>query len=150
MNRFSRTEFLLLNHLYQKETEAGIMPALLETDLDLQESDEISRIRELVFYIEKLEREGVLETDPEFYMESDHMSFTYLNSAVELDESRVRLSDEGRRLITQYMASGKTSRFLNAYKRITETSETRDVLVTVSFLLFLGGLLVGYAVGRLG
>jgi len=150
MNRFSRTEFLLLNHLYQKETEAGIMPALLETDLDLQESDEISRIRELVFYIEKLEREGVLETDPEFYMESDHMSFTYLNSAVELDESRVRLSDEGRRLITQYMASGKTSRFLNAYKRITETSETRDVLVTVSFLLFLGGLLVGYAAGRLG
>ncbi len=149
MNRFTKTELLLLNHLYQKETGADTAPTLLEAELDLQESDEISRIRELVFYIEKLEREGVLETDAEFYMESDHMSFIYLNSAVELDESRVRLSDEGRSLITQYMASGKTSRFLNAYKRITTTPETRDVFMTVCSLVFLGGLLLGYAAGRL-
>lgn len=148
MNRFSRTEFLIVEYFYQKEIAAGAMPPLLQADLELQETDEISRIREIVYHVEKLEREGVLETDPDFYLESDHMSFTYLNSAVELDESRIRLSDEGRRQIAQYLVSGKASRFANAYRRIMEAEETRTVLVLLCGLLFLAGLAAGYALGR--
>lgn len=148
MNRFSRTEFLLLSALYQREIGTGSGLTLLEMDLDLQEKDEISKVREIVFYIEKLEREGVLETDSGFYMESDHMSFTYLNSAVELYEDRVRLSDAGRQMIVQYMGSGKTARFLKAYGRIVETPETRHVLMVISAALLLGGLILGYAAGR--
>ena len=150
MNRFSKTEFQLINYLYTREkaaeNETGV--SLLETELGLQEKDEIKRIREVVFYVEKLEREGVLETDPGFYTESDHMSFTYLNSATELDEVKIRLSEEGRRLITEFMGYGGGGRFMNAYRRVMETPETKNVLITLCVLALVFGILVGYAVGR--
>lgn len=149
MNRFSRTEFLLLNYLYQKEIGAGTGSTLLETELDLQETDEINKVRELVFYLEKLERESVLETDPEFYLASDHMSFTYLNSAVELYEDRIRLSDAGRQLIVGYMESGKSKRFFNAFNRMMEAPDTRYVMLGFAGIVFLMGLVFGYAAGRI-
>ncbi len=148
MNRFSRTEFLLLNYLYDKEIGTQSDGTLLETDLNLRENDEISRIREIVFYVEKLEREGFLQTDPAFYTESDHMSFTYLNSAVELNEDSIRLSDEGRRMIVQYRGSGGSARFFNALNRIMEKQETRQVLLVLSIVMVLLGVLIGYVIGR--
>ncbi len=148
MNRFSRTEFLLMNYLYNKNNGTGTQPRLLEMDLNLREKDEISKIRELVSYVEKLEREGFIETDPEFYTESDHMSFTYLNSAVELNEERIRLSHEGHQLIIDYMGSGAFARFRNAYKRIMEAPETRTVHLTLSFLMMLLGALLTFLAGR--
>lgn len=147
MNRFSRIEYLLLNYLYSKETGIADAP-LLETGLELQEKDEINKIREIVFYIEKLEREGFLETDPGFYTESDHMSFTYLNSAVELNEEAVRLSEEGRQLVISHMGSGEAARFVSAYRRIIETPETRTVLTTTGIGLFALGALAGFLAGR--
>lgn len=148
MNRFSRTEFLLMKYLYDKKTGSDSQLPLLETELDLREKDEINRIREIVSYVEKLEREGFIETDSEFYTESDHMSFTYLNSAVELDEERIRLSDGGYQLIVQYLGSGGTARFRNAYKRIMEAPETRNVHLAMCFLMLLAGALAGFFAGR--
>lgn len=149
MNRFSRTEFQLINYLYNRETGVEAGAALLETELGLQEKDEISKIRELVFYIEKLEREGLLETDPDFYTESDHMSFTYLNSAVELCENKVRLSDEGRRQMRDYLGSGGGGRFMTAYTRIVDTAETKRVLQMVCALSLFAGMVLGFVAGRL-
>lgn len=148
MNRFSRTEFQLINYLYNKETGVEAGASLRETEFGLQEKDEISRIRELVFYIEKLEREGVLETDPDFYTESDHMSFTYLNSAVEIDENKVRLSEEGRRLMYEHIGSGGRGRFMRAYGRITEVPETNSVLQTLCAMTLILGLVLGFLAGR--
>lgn len=148
MNRFSRTEFLLLNYLYNKETGAGRGSNLMQTDLNLHEKDEINRIRETVFYVEKLEREGFLETDPEFYTESDHMSFTYLNSAVELNEERIRLSGEGRELMVRYMGSGGSARFMNAYRRIMEAPETRNVHLVITLMMLVLGMAIGFLAGR--
>lgn len=148
MNRFSRTEFQLINYLYNREMGLEATAMLLNTELGLQEKDEISKIREVVFYIEKLEREGILETDPDFYTESDHMSFTYLNSAVELDEDKVRLSDEGRRQMGDYLRSSGGGRFFTAYTHIMNAPETKCVLQTLCALALLVGGVLGFVAGR--
>ncbi len=148
MNRFSRTEFLLINYLYNRDTGTDAGVELLNTDLGLQEKDPISRIRELVFYVEKLEREGVIETDPVFYTESDHMSFTYLNSAVEIDEKRVRLTEEGHRLVIDSMGTSRRGKFRNAYARIMDIPETKNVLQILCGLAFVMGAAVGILAGR--
>lgn len=147
MNRFSRPEFLLLNYLYSREAGAPEGIGILGAELELREKDPINRIRELVFHIEKLEREGYITTDPEFYTESDHMSFTYLNSAVELDEHRVRLSDAGRQLVGEHMGSGFLARISNGYRRIAESPESRGVFTGSCIFLFLLGLIFGLLAG---
>lgn len=148
MNRFSRTEFQLIDYLYKRELGATAGTSLLDAELELQEKDEINRIREIVFYVEKLEREGLLETDPDFYTESDHMSFTYLNSAVELNEDRIRLSDEGRRLISEHTGAVTVGRFSRAYGLIMNAAETRRALQLLCSAALLLGLVLGFAAGR--
>lgn len=148
MNRFSRTETQLIHYLYNRDGGTGTGVTLLNMDLGLQENDPISRIRELVFYVEKLEREGVIETDPNFYTESDHMSFTYLNSAVEIEEKRVHLTEEGRRVVTDSMVTGIREKFGNAYAGIMDVPETKNVLQILCGLAFMMGAAVGILAGR--
>lgn len=145
MNRLLRTEMLLLNALSLRENSQGALP-LLEADLDLHEKDPINRIRELVFYIEKLEREGLVVTEPGFYEESDHMSFTYLNSAVELREERVCLSEEGRRLVAG--ASSVPGRYRRALEHLLAEPECRTLLTALCIVSLAAGLAAGYLIGR--
>lgn len=145
MNRLSRTEHLLLSALYSQEDGAGGQ-SLLEMDLELKEKDAINRIRELVSHIEKLEKEGLLETEPGFYDESDHLSFTYLNSATGLHEERIRLSEQGRMLVSGVPANpGKLGGTLG---ELWDDRNRRRAVVILCVLCFAAGLLAGYLAGR--
>lgn len=148
MERFSKTEYMILKLLYEREASPDEEGAPLIERLELREKDEITQIRELVFYVEKLEREGFLITEPGFYTESDHMSFTYLNSAVELDESRIRLSDTGRTVIQNELESGAFTGLQKAWRNSAGQPGTRTLLAMALAAGMMLGFILGVAFGR--
>ncbi len=58
----------------------------------LKETDPVSQIQEIVFYLERLEGFGYVTTEDNFYTESDKLSFEYMNSAIEIDFLRLNLN----------------------------------------------------------
>jgi len=65
----------------------------------LKETDSMLKIRELVFNVELLIEQGYLEAEEAFYEASDKMSFEYMNSAVAIDLSKVKMTALGSSLI---------------------------------------------------
>lgn len=149
MNRLSKTEYLVLKALYLRDFAGDPGLALTVSELGLKEKDAINRIRELVYYIERLEKEGFVETDSDFYIESDHMSFEYLNSAVELKEDRVRLSSQGTELMAGMDGGTGAGGLGSGMTAILEMPQIKSA-VTVLVIVAMGiGGLIGFLVGRM-
>jgi len=149
MHSFDKMEFRIMETLYSRDVDGNSDLMLQSESIPFKETDPMNRIRELVFHIEELEREGYVVTEPDFYDSSDHMSFTYLNSATELYETRVRLSDEGMKLVETFRMHHASIGLGQAFQHTMESKGGKMVVGIVALVFVLIGFVAGYCVGRL-
>lgn len=109
----------------------------------LSETDEIKQVQEIVYYIEKLADLNYLTIDGQFYVESDRMSFEYLNSAVEIDFNKIQITEEGKQWLAEKGLT-KTEKFTNDFNRRADVFFGSRKYTLVGYgVVFILGLVVG-------
>ena len=94
MAEITKLQIKILEDLYRRDIESGEV-ILTGGKYVLVEKDPIMKIRELVYNIEKMDALNYVDLDLNYFIESDFVSFEYMNSAVELKEKRIRISSLG-------------------------------------------------------
>lgn len=67
----------------------------LTLNKELEESDMILKVRELVYNIDTLVQKGYLESDEGYYEQNENVTFKYVNSAVSIDTTKIRFTEKG-------------------------------------------------------
>lgn len=94
MAEITKLQIKILEDLYRRDIESEEV-ILTAGKYVLVEKDPIMKIRELVYNIEKMDALNYVDLDLNYFVESDFVSFEYMNSAVELEEKRIRISSLG-------------------------------------------------------
>lgn len=84
----------ILEDLYRRDIK-GEEVRIIPEHYELIETDEITKVRELVFNIEALLKMKLIEVEDKYYYESDIVSFEYMNKAIEIREERLKISAMG-------------------------------------------------------
>lgn len=105
MRDIEKVQKKILKDLYKRDIK--LMEVKINTDsYILKESDEITKVRELIFHIDKLIEYDLIIALDNYYIESDKMSFKYMNSGVEIIENRINISALGIKYIEGYFSGG--------------------------------------------
>lgn len=150
MAEISKVQLKILEDLYHRDIENTLSVRIQPEAYDLEEKDEIMKIRELVYYIDQLKLIDLVETQEHYYTESDFVSIEYLNNAMEIYDRRVNLSPLG----IEYIETLRKSSFNRFYDRIkhsfNETFTDHPYRVAVTHLLAFGlGVLCMWSITRL-
>ncbi|MBI9014548.1 MAG: hypothetical protein JEZ08_20085 [Clostridiales bacterium] len=150
MAEITRLQIKILEDLYKRDVESDVNIKIQTSLYDLDEKDEIMKIRELVYNIDKLIALYFIDVDQNYYIESDFVSFEYMNSAVEIIENRVKISSLG---IDYIEARGKTG-FKKIYNYLKLWFNRQFVdrpykLALTHLISFLLGALVMWGVAKL-
>ena len=95
MAEISKIQLKILEDLYERDIKNALNISIQPDAYDLDEKDEIMRIRELVFNIDQLCQLRLIDAKEHYYNESDSVTIAYLNNAVELNDRRISLSALG-------------------------------------------------------
>jgi len=102
----------LLYDLYKRDIlKESISITFQEYDLD--ETNDIMKVRELVYYIDQLVNMNMIDA-VDYYIEAGMVSFEYMNKAVEIIEDRVKISKLG----ISYVEMKSMKRFTRNYNAI--------------------------------
>lgn len=78
----------------------------------LTEDDDTQKLRELVHTLEELSDKGYVLLEDDYYVGSDSsVSFKYLNTAIELNPLKVKLSPLGREVFNELIAHPVIERY---------------------------------------
>jgi len=77
---------------------------LAEID-ELVETDEILKIRELVYHLDLLSQKEYIEVEEDYYAENESVTFNYVNSAVEIDTTKIKLAEKGLEKLREHKLS---------------------------------------------
>lgn len=150
MSEISKLQIEILENLYiidvSKNSDKRIQPEFFT----LEEKDEIMKTRELVYNIDQLVKLQFITTSDKYYVESDNMSFEYMNNALEILDDRVNISPLGIQYIEQLKKSN-LQKFNEGIRNLFENSflnHPYKVLAThlTSFAL---GLLIMWIILRI-
>lgn len=113
------------------------------SNYELKEQDEIKKVQELVFYLEKLEELGYIKTEDVFYKESDKMSFEYMNSATEIYFDKLSITELGVQWIVENGLgfNEKLQRYIT--KIVNSFFSSRKWILFSYILIFILGLIAG-------
>ena len=105
------------------------------TDIDeLVETDEILKIRELVYYLDLLSQKEYIEVEENYYAENESVAFKYVNSAVSIDVSKIKLTEKSIEKLREHELSS------------TPFSESTIFTVITYVLTFILGMMAMYIV----
>lgn len=90
MKDLSKLEISILMYLNRILNE-GEKLELIEIN-ELVETDEILKIRELVYHLDLLSQKEYVELEDDYYMENESVAFKYVNSAVSIDVKKIKLT----------------------------------------------------------
>lgn len=110
MSEITKLQIKILEDLYKRDVENESLKLLGER-YELEEKDPIMKIREIVYNIEKLNELNFLVLDANYFIESDFVSFEYMNSAVEILDNRIKISSLG----IDYIEARKKTGFKKIY-----------------------------------
>jgi hypothetical protein len=94
MANITKLQKMILENLYLRDVEKNEI-ALDANNYELTETDDIMKVRELVFNIDILVQLKYIDVIDKYYYESDFISFDYMNKAVEIIEERLKISSLG-------------------------------------------------------
>ncbi len=94
MANITKLQKMILENLYLRDVEKNEI-ALDANNYELTETDDIMKVRELVFNIDILVQLKYIDIIDKYYYESDFISFDYMNKAVEIIEERLKISSLG-------------------------------------------------------
>lgn len=94
MVNMTKLQLQILEDLFQRDV-LGQSIELTSDRYELTESDDIMKIRQLVYNIDALIALGMIDAKDKYYYESDFVSFEYMNKAVEIREDRLNISKLG-------------------------------------------------------
>lgn len=72
---------------------------------ELVETDEILKIRELVYHLDLLSQKEYIEVEEDYYAENESVTFNYVNSAVEIDINKIRLTEKSLEKLREHELS---------------------------------------------
>ena len=102
----------LLDDLYKRDILEEAINISFE-EYELAETDDIMKVRELVYYIDQLVNMKMIDA-VDYYIEAGMVSFEYMNKAVEIIEDRVKISKLG----INYVEIKSMKRFTRGYNAI--------------------------------
>lgn len=102
MVKLNELQWSILEKLCQKTTDSEL--SIEDPTFHLKEVDSMLKIREMVFHIDFLIEQGYLLALEAFYEASDKMSFEYMNSAVNIDLSKIQVTALGQSLVADRLA----------------------------------------------
>ncbi len=94
MANITKLQKMILENLYLRDVEKNEITLDANND-ELTETDDIMKVRELVFNIDILVQLKYIDVIDKYYYESDFISFDYMNKAVEIIEERLKISNLG-------------------------------------------------------
>jgi len=150
MAEITKLQMKILEDLYKRDVDKDISVKIQTSLYDLDEKDDIMKIRELVYNIDKLIALYFIDVDHNYYIESDFVSFEYMNSAVEIIENRVKISSLG----IDYIEACRKTGFKKIYNYLKLWFNRQFVdrpykLVLTHLISFLLGALVMWGVTQL-
>ncbi len=105
MLEITKLQNKILEDLYLRDVKKNTSIRINEEQYNLSEKGVINRVRELVFSIDKLILLDFITSEPNYYLESDKVSFKYMNNAVEILENRINISPLGIQYVEQISSS---------------------------------------------
>lgn len=150
MGEISKVQVKILEDLYRRDVDNALTVRIQPSEYDLDEKDEIMRIRELVYYIDRLKAIELVDTQEHYYTESDSVSIEYLNNAIEINDRRINLSPLGIEYI-EVMKKTSFNRFYDrAKKSFNETFTDHPYRVAITHIVAFGlGVLSMWGITRL-
>lgn len=106
----------------------------LTSNKELEESDMILKVRELVYNIDTLVQKGYLESDEGYYEQNENVTFKYVNSAVSIDTAKIRFTEEG------------LEKFIEMHLTDKPFTERMIFIIFTYILTFVLGMIVMYII----
>ncbi|MGB3366831.1 MAG: hypothetical protein WBA54_05045 [Acidaminobacteraceae bacterium] len=72
---------------------------------ELVETDEILKIRELVYHLDLLSQKEYIEVEKDYYAENESVAFNYVNSAVSIDLTKIKLTEKSLEKLREHELS---------------------------------------------
>lgn len=149
MTGISKIQRKILEDLYLRDIKKEaikIRPEMYE----LMESDEIMKVRELVYNMDVLIDLQLVDAEDKYYYESDFVSFEYMNKAVEIREERLKLSKLGIEYLEMQHEKGFTKRYTMISRWLNKQFMDRPYKYLITHLIaFLFGLAVMWGIMKL-
>ena len=116
MSEITKLQYEILGDLYKIDIKKDLSKRV-HIDAYKLEKDEIMRVRELVFNIDQLVELEFISTSNKYYIESDNMSFEYMNNAIEMIDNRINITPLGIQYIEESKKGNikKISESINAF-----------------------------------
>lgn len=106
----------------------------LTLNKELEESDMILKVRELVYNIDTLVQKGYLESDEGYYEQNENVTFKYVNSAVSIDTTKIRFTEKG------------LEKFVEMHLTDKPFTERMIFIIFTYILTFILGMIVMYII----
>jgi hypothetical protein len=135
MAEITKIEVKILEDLYKRDIENDSMLRIQPSEYELNESDSIMQIRELVSHIDKLVQLGFVDVKTPYYESSDSVSIEYLNNAVEIHDRRIKISILGIEYMDQMRAT-PLNKIVSSFKSsMNNTFSNHPLRVVLTHLL---------------
>lgn len=141
MALISKLQYEILENLFKRDVEKDSSISIHPDFYNLEEKDGIVKVRELVFNIDQLINLNFVKTANKYYIESDNMSFEYMNNAIEIIEDRINISPLGIQYIER-LREGNIRRLAKDIKSLFKRNFQNHLSKTIAshMLSFIFGL----------